>query len=303
MAVINVYKKNETVVHKSYICSKASLVIIITFATAVLVPLVAVFRSHGLWIKEAEYREQPDIRFKYQVLLITETSVGPLIWSSNSIYNDLLKKYLRTPLIKSSEIDENKDGLKDKLDFNLELPLLASELVYGVSVLLVFDYRLQHLCEVALEGAGLLQYSSGLPVTSLYHYADLTLSQRHLLHYGRSNSQYNVSILPTSVQETKEWSMNSILHEYWKRNLTTRFTNTYTSWQNGGTDVLRLMLEIRYPEQSILYKPGFWYIIKWAWIQYFCLLAVVSYIVNLIKDWIFQNSIVSTWVDHSRKKM
>ncbi|KAK7070292.1 hypothetical protein SK128_019979 [Halocaridina rubra] len=303
MAVISVYQRPETVFYKSSVCSKASLVVLVLFVTTVVTPLIIVYRSQGLWIKEAEYREQPNVLFKHQMLLVVETSDGPLVWSSSSIYNSHMKNYLRTPLIKSSETDDNYDGWKDKLQFSLTLPLLANEFVYGASLLITFDYRLQHICHVILEGTGLLQHSSGTPISALYHHADLVLHQRHPLPYARTHSLYDISVFPNSDDSPVKWALSNILNDYWKRNITTRFSNTYTSWQSGSGDTFTLKLEVRYPEQTVRYIPGFWYVLKWAWVQYFSLLAVILFFTNLVKDWVFQNFIVSTWMDVPKKKL
>ncbi len=43
--------------------------------------------------------------------------------------------------------------------------------------------------------------------------------------------------------------------------VTTRLSNTYLTWTNGASsspDVFTAEITIRYPEQSIVYKPGFW---------------------------------------------
>lgn len=62
-----------------------------------------IFFPSGLWIKEAEFWEQADIRFKHQVLMIVDTSSGPIVWSTNPTFNSLMENYLRVPLIKVSD--------------------------------------------------------------------------------------------------------------------------------------------------------------------------------------------------------
>ena len=45
--------------------------------------------------------------------------------------------------LQSREEDENSDGKPDQLIFSLEMPLVDTEVVLGVQLLLFFDYKLQ----------------------------------------------------------------------------------------------------------------------------------------------------------------
>ncbi|XP_047484267.1 transmembrane protein 231-like [Penaeus chinensis] len=302
MVLYDVYKRPLVVVHKTSVCSKATLFLILCILLTVISPFLIVYRSQGLWIKHAEYREQADVHFKHQVLIVSDTASGPLVWSNQPSFNNLMRKYLRIPLVKSYEEDENHDGVNDRLVFSLNIPLLSNELVYGTTLLLTFDYRLHHMCELIMEGAGLFQHASGVPVSALYVTTDLSLHQRQPLPPSGIHDLYNTSVLPSSVSDTRSWRLQEILSSYWKRNITTKYTNTYTSWQTGQSDSFTINLVVQYPEQTVLYIPGFWYVLKWAWIQYFAVLVILAYVISLIKDWVYQNQVVSTWVQFPSKK-
>ena len=45
-------------------------------------------------------------------------------------------------VFQSREDDENGDGKSDILYYQMDMPLLDSEQVYGVELLLIFDYKL-----------------------------------------------------------------------------------------------------------------------------------------------------------------
>ncbi|XP_042220198.1 transmembrane protein 231-like isoform X2 [Homarus americanus] len=218
MGLYAVFQRPQFITHKTSWCSKATLFWIFTLVLTVMTPLVVVYRSNGLWIREAEFREQADVRFKHQVLLIIDTSLGPVVWSTYPAFNSLMGNYLRIPLIKSHEVDKNNDGVQEGLDFTLTLPLANNELVYGTMLLLTFDYRLHHMCEVVLEGLGVVQHSSGVPVSAVYTWADLTLHQQRPLPYSGTHSLYNTSVLPLSASSAKDWKLHNILSNYWKRN-------------------------------------------------------------------------------------
>lgn len=120
--------------YKSHICSKATLlqffVIILTFIPPLIIAFVThgkwsynflqfhclAFRSYfsdfkfifltcnisGFWLKESFYREQPDVRFKHEILLVLQgnTPGSFLAYSTFQKFNQLLQQKLRIPLIK-----------------------------------------------------------------------------------------------------------------------------------------------------------------------------------------------------------
>ncbi len=55
-----------------------------------------------MWIKEAEYREQPEIHYKNTLLVQMQgTALGStIVWSSFPIYNFLAQSSLRVPNVK-----------------------------------------------------------------------------------------------------------------------------------------------------------------------------------------------------------
>ena len=110
------------------------------------------------------YREQPEVHFKHELLVLMQTDEpkGAVGWSSFKNYNEFLGDNTRIPLIKvanqkeevektplmniflsqSSENDDNRDGKLDRLSLKLEMPLRADENVYSVDLFLFFDVKL-----------------------------------------------------------------------------------------------------------------------------------------------------------------
>lgn len=74
------------------------------------------------------------------------------------------------------------------------------------------------MCELVMEGAGLFQHTSGVPVSALHVSTDLTLHQRQPLPPSGTHALYNVSVLPLSISDTRSWRFQEILSNYWKRN-------------------------------------------------------------------------------------
>ncbi|ELU17778.1 hypothetical protein CAPTEDRAFT_136151, partial [Capitella teleta] len=102
------------------------------------------FSSSGFWKKIESFSEQPDVNFKYEMLLILDTSLDGdyVTWSTYQNYNQLQMEKLRVPVVKAKESDVNGDGRNDELDLSIQMPLLDAEKVYGVKLILIYDYLL-----------------------------------------------------------------------------------------------------------------------------------------------------------------
>ena len=86
------------------------------------------------------------------------------------------------------------------------------------------------------------------------------------------------------------------------RNLTIKLADEYSVWTTGAAnDHFTVSATLRDPEQSLSYRPGFWQVIKWGWVQYVSLLLVFIYVTAAIKDFVFANQIVPTLVSLDQK--
>lgn len=68
-------------------------------------------------------------------------------------------------------------------------------------------------------------------------------------------------------------------------------------------DHFELNIKIYYQTQTFQYLTGFWYLIKWALIQYLAVYIVVGYFINLIKTYVFEDYLVATTAQLSNRKL
>lgn len=78
--------------------------------------------------------------------------------------------------------------------------------------------------------------------------------------------------------------------------MTTHLTHIYTSNSFVDQSHFTLKLNVRYPEDTIYYIPGFWQIIKWAWIQYFAIYIITAWFIRKIETYIFENRLVLCYI-------
>uniref|UniRef100_A0A0P4W292 Transmembrane protein 231 n=1 Tax=Scylla olivacea TaxID=85551 RepID=A0A0P4W292_SCYOL len=293
-----VHQQPYAIYHKAAVCSKATCFSFLIFLVTLVTPLVLVYRSQGLWVREVYQREQPDVRFKHEVLLTLNTQEGPLVWSTFPSFNTRMARHLRVSFLQSHEEDKDHDGMQDKLELEVSVPLFPKEMVYGVTLTLTFYYVL-HQNQVVLEGLAHMQHQSGVPLAGISTWGDLTLNQRHPLPSTGIYNIYDIPAFPTSISSAADWRLDSILANYWERNITTRVSNSYSVEQTGaGGDTFTLRLHLHYPPQQIWIIPSLAFLLKSAWIQYLSVLVLVAYLTSCIKHWVFSSRLLPAWIHY-----
>ncbi|XP_010607815.1 transmembrane protein 231 [Fukomys damarensis] len=194
------------------------------------------------------------------------------------------------------EEDRNEDGKMDLLHFKLELPLQSTEHVLGVQLILIFSYQLHRMSTFVMQSMALLQSSCVVPGAQLYVNGDLRLQQRQPLSYSGLDVRYNVSVIDGTSPFAYDYDLTHIVAAYQERNVTTVLSNPNPIWLVGRAAEAPFVVRavIRYPVEVISYQPGFWEMIKFAWVQYVSILLVFLWVFERIKIFVFQNQVVTT---------
>lgn len=83
--------------------------------------------------------------------------------------------------------------------------------------------------------------------------------------------------------------------------VSTKLDNVLVKWTRGRPyqQPFLIKTKINYGFVEILYKPKFWQVMKWAWIQYFSILVLSVFIFKKVKRFLFTNHIVTTKIERS----
>ncbi|KAK6619054.1 hypothetical protein RUM44_003436 [Polyplax serrata] len=302
MAWCEVYAQPVKLKYKSTVCSKSTVFAFFTTVLSFLLPLLVGYRSQGFWLRNAEYREQPTIQFKHDYLMYIETDRPdrPILCSNLPF----TKEFDRCSVIKSREEDNNRDGKYDELLMEIEVDMSSNIEIYTIYLIIVFDYVLQKQCLLQMESLGIVQFTSGLPGSRFDYTGDLRLVQKQLLVTRGRDLRYNHSVFIPNDNGEYDFNLNRIIRNYAKRTVSTRLDNSYQMWTSGVllNEPFRINLNINYPEESVKYKPSFWHVMKWAWIQYFSLLFIFLNLFQRVKCYVFSNHIIPTMKDIPWKK-
>lgn len=110
--------------------------------------------------------------------MISDTS-EPLsyYYSTSPLINSLFADSLRTPIIRSAEIDNNRDGRMDRLEIAVQLPLANNEKIISMSSLVYFDVQLNSIAKYTFDAVSFANYEAGSAIGKLEMEGDLLLRQ------------------------------------------------------------------------------------------------------------------------------
>eukprot|EP00112_Aurelia_sp_Birch-Aquarium-sp1_P020268 Seg5184.1 transcript_id=Seg5184.1/GoldUCD/mRNA.D3Y31 product="Transmembrane protein 231" protein_id=Seg5184.1/GoldUCD/D3Y31 len=293
-----IHSHSITQKYRAHVCSLASIFNVLSLAITYILPLLIAYFSQGFWLKESTYREQAEVNFKHQfILLLQGTDVNTLItYSTYQNYNNLMADHVRVPFIQSYETDNNRDGKNDVLNFEIQVPTKSTENIHSVQLLLLFDYKLHRFSTVQMESMAYIYFSSPIPGAEFSTEGDLKLNQKYLLPYRGVYTTYNVPVVTSTSIHIEDYDLTSIFSKYQTRNISTDYISYYPVWKAGRVSDSPFILKgkIHYPEETITYRPGFWQLIKMAWIQYLAVLFIFLYVFTRIRRSVFESQIVLT---------
>eukprot|EP00795_Rhopilema_esculentum_P001872 gene1872-16371_t len=205
-------------------------------------------------------------------------------------------KLPRNSEIDSYEVDDNRDGKNDKLNFEIQVPIKGAENIHSIQILLFFDYKLHRFASVQMESMAYVHYSSPLSGAEFSTEGDLALKQNFPLPHNSVYTVYNVPIVKNSSMSIEDYELRRIFTSYKSRNISTDYISNYPVWKAGRNAESQFVIKgiIHYPEETILYRPGFWQLIKVAWIQYLAVLFIFLFVFGAVRRLIFENQIVLT---------
>nr|XP_006121390.1 transmembrane protein 231 isoform X1 [Pelodiscus sinensis] len=242
--------------YRAGLCSLAALGLLLLAALTYLPPLLVAYRSQGLWLKQSTYMEQPTIQFRYEVLLVAMTGAEPGSFLAWSTF----------PTFNRLQQDQ------------LRVPLIS------------------RMSTFVMQSMAFIQSSSPIPGSQLYVNGDLKLYQRQSLSHCGVDTRYNISVINGTSPFASDYEITNIIAAYQDRNVTTVFCGPNPVWLVGRAAEAPFVINvtIRYPMEVILYQPGFWEMIKFAWIQYVSILLIFLWVFDRIKTFVFQNQVLTT---------
>uniref|UniRef100_A0A8D2DEB7 Transmembrane protein 231 n=1 Tax=Sciurus vulgaris TaxID=55149 RepID=A0A8D2DEB7_SCIVU len=130
----------------------------------------------------------------------------------------------------------------------------------------------------------MLHFKLELPLQSTEHVLGVQL----ILTFSY---QLHVSVINGSSPFAHDYDLTNIVAAYQERNVTTVLNDANPIWLVGRAAEAPFVINaiIRYPVE-----PGFWEMVKFAWVQYVSILLIFLWVFKRIKIFVFQNQVVTT---------
>jgi len=327
-------------VYRRYLAPRCSLAYLFSWVCSIIVVLIPFILSFtpehmrgestegGLWIKHKSYREQAQIHFRQDLILVvqakerigvnsTTTSSSDMrnewidrpkeiFFSTSSYLNQLYPNTFRMASIQSREIDRNLDNVIDSINIQVSMPLHAGEYVYSIQLVSGFDYSLSHHVKIQMDTLAFLHYTSGLPFTTLISKGELKSKQRALFPIRKSTTVLykDDALFPASCDTVKYMStIQQLLEKADSRLFSTDYLERYTSANRADhvnkagliSPVLNITLTLHNNVQTIDYTPAMYELLTDAWIRYFSLYWIAMKLMRQMYSFVYPNQLIETF--------
>ena len=278
----------------------------------IFLPLIIAYNSNSFWLKYQTIYEQPQVTYKYKSIYQffgSQISTGDavnLFFSTNSVVNQIHYNNLRVPVVKSSELDDNRDGKVDRIEINVQMPVSSDEKIDRISAIFITEVKLSAKAKYQFEAVSYVDYESASPIGSMHIDGDLMFRQTNsLISKGGYRVAYSDDeLMPTSLKASlEETSISYIMQKANSRNLTMNFvpryqySDRYTYYPTDKTNAIYVNATIilRIPEQPVRYTPPVSEVLKFAWIQYISFFAVISFLLFRLNSFVFRHQLIHTY--------
>ena len=204
--------------------------------------------------------------------------------TSKTVRNTAIQNLLNPPTVKSSSQDINRDGFPERWNISMRIrkPSLPSQLTQA-TIVLGFDYQTSNVLSMSLDTLAVvtldnLPRGGSTSVREIKTVGTLELKQQFPLRKTVSGRKlYNDGLFSYLEYE----SLDTFLGQRYfggHRNETTVYTNQQTYIKRGpSTDsFIDISVIVNIPtKQDIIYSPGVWQVLKFAWIQYYSFLILI----------------------------
>lgn len=287
-------------------CSPAYCLYVLCWLALVLVPVFVTFSTDSVWVKESSYHEQPRVSFAHDLMVVLSgdarnEAVG---WGTRADLDPLLPERVRVPILRSSSVDKNFDGVPDTWRLSLDLPTgNISEGYRHLMLLAVYNFELREKVRERIGALAALDLASPFPATGVSVQGKWRLQQDLPLpvtHDVRDVYAEN----PLAVDYRSSWATRhqpirvaALLERYAERNETVYLEQVLPPvWDYAPRDSFRLELRIDVAPQTVKFVPGAPEVLKLAWMQLLALGVPTWLALHVARTFLYDRQVVETYV-------
>lgn len=294
--------------------SGATVLFFLAHVSTIIFAFLIAYYTHGLWVKEATYREQPKVAYTHACAVKLQGMRTPLntpfeiVYSTIASVNDMGEEYVRIPTLRVTEQDFNSDMNSDTIRLDLEFPIDQAEGISHVQGIFMFNYELQNRVRLSLETPIIIDYGAGVPGSALLVDGHMALKTSNPLPVRAAVRGTDLeAVLPRDTRPSApDVTFNAFVSKSMARNDTTVLEPFQSSWNAalGGCHpkcTFTLSLMVRVPYQKVSYVPTFVEVCKFSWIQWITTVIFLRIFVKPLLNFVTNHQIIQTIPRDPRK--
>lgn len=279
-------------------------------ALIVLLPLIIAYNSGQFWPQESVVYEQPQVTYQYTTILhmqgLASDGMTPmnLFYSTSPKINQYFQGNLRIPVFRTAELDDNNDGVLDRLNVGIAMPLSGKEVIKKISALFYYDVVLAEKAKYKFDAVSYVDETSPVGFGTLTVDGNVVVKSDLTLAAGggyKMPYQYQKLIDVNNLKSSSHADIGNILSESIARDLSTNFEKNYAYSTAAQLPELsdphvdsffNSTIVLRVPKQPITYQPGPSEVLKVGWIQYLSFWVITYFFIKEITGFILRNRLL-----------
>lgn len=297
--------------HASSSISLAGFFNLLCWAALILCPIFIAYASDGVWIRLRAYHDQPRMQFTRE-LIVEANGVVQTINQQNVIYqtqrslawstvDPSLIEGAHYPAWKHSEIDENTDGIIDRIKGSVTFLFDQSRGVVPIHDLHVaFGVRMEisSRVRVSMVTAFFVDMNSALPGRGVLIQGNLNFQSINPINRIGHRAAYNQSLFDVGSD------IASIKQRMAQRNDTIVISQPVFTWQpvaalssaGSTSNAYTISYDLRTVPSIIWYVPDWSEELKQAWIQWVAFAALIGLALMIIRTIVYERRWIITTI-------
>ncbi|CAH8560340.1 unnamed protein product [Schistosoma turkestanicum] len=294
---MKIYKLYELRRYYARVSSLAFVFDSFVILTITIVPWIISYITGYMYFDSYAFPEKPTILFNGDLLLFLQMSDGFLYYTNinHDGTNRLMKSSLRLPRISFYNSKNRNLKEEDALNIVVEFPISSSEKVISLTAVLLVDmiswrfYNRQNRVPI------IINKSFRTPPNAFLYSGDLLCIRKYLTNSKQAGIYYKTE---TTSKEIFDFYSNISMGGYFL--LEDRVSVPMMRQSHSGT--FNIELSVHFSSLRTSVNPGFWYTIKFAWVQYLSIGLVLFYLAEKMRGYVYDKQIVRTVVQSTIPK-
>lgn len=303
MKLITFHKKYSSIEYQNNLCSSAALVTLSAIIVSLLLPLIWIFKVNNNKLTPSSdvlVFEQAAVKFQFRFIVIAEHSMDNsekkvVLCSSFNLLNGLDGKE-NCGKIKTSERDDNFDGIADEIDFQVDFKTQFHFGIKSLSLVMFLDARLENQCNLHVPSAIIINkkfFRNVMNERNIVISGSLQPVQSHPMvcpFFMRNvKSHFFFDALNENQTSLEEFKISKIQENLERNPLYLRFQEQSTDLRDVDPHKTSIKITIKIPQVPIRYMKTFWQNVNEFWVNFLCVFVVTLVLCNAFLKCLFEN--------------